>query len=408
MDVRTAAVPPVRTGIAEGSGLSADPAPSARPVAAIELVGIAKSFTSRRGTVSAVERVDLVIGEGEFFSLLGPSGCGKTTTLRMIGGFEQPTEGQILLHGKDVVGVAPNHRDVNMVFQSYALFPHMSVFENVAFGLRRKGVAKRDTDTRVREMLELVQLEGKADRRPRELSGGQQQRVALARALVNRPRALLLDEPLAALDLKLRQAMQLELKRIQREVGITFVFVTHDQNEALTMSDRLVVMNAGRIEQLGSPREVYEHPRTRFVAGFIGTSNFIRRRVQSMDGDVAVLDSGVDERIVVPGAGAVDARAGRPLDVTVRPEKIALTAVPPSGDRCAIRGRVDEVVYLGTSTQYAMRLRDGTSLTVFVQNAADATDLAIRGEEVWLSWLPEHSLALTDSGTDLAEPGGLL
>ncbi len=302
MDVQTAAVPPPRAGAAEGSEVSAEPAPSAGPGSAIELVGIAKTFASRRGTVAAVERVDLVIGEGEFFSLLGPSGCGKTTTLRMIGGFEDPTEGQILLHGKDVVGVPPNHRDVNMVFQSYALFPHMSVFENVAFGLRRKGVAKRDTESRVREMLELVQLEGKADRRPRELSGGQQQRVALARALVNRPRALLLDEPLAALDLKLRQAMQLELKRIQREVGITFVFVTHDQNEALTMSDRLVVMNAGRIEQLGSPREVYEHPRTRFVAGFIGTSNFIRRPVRSMEGDVAVLDSGTDERIVVPGA----------------------------------------------------------------------------------------------------------
>jgi spermidine/putrescine transport system ATP-binding protein len=295
-----------------------------------------------------------------------------------------------------------------MVFQSYALFPHMSVFENVAFGLRRKGVAKRDTDRRVRDMLELVQLEGKSDRRPRELSGGQQQRVALARALVNRPRALLLDEPLAALDLKLRQAMQLELKRIQREVGITFVFVTHDQNEALTMSDRLVVMNAGRIEQLGSPREVYEHPRTRFVAGFIGTSNFIRRPVRAMDGDVAVLETTGDERIAVPAARAVGAQAGRPLDVTVRPEKIALSAAPPGGDRCAILGRVDEVVYLGTSTQYAVQLRDGTSLSVFVQNASDARDLASRGEDVWLSWLPEHSLALADNGVDQPDPGDLV
>src|SRR3954454_7787291 len=256
------------------SGRSSD-TDEASGLPAIELVGIAKTFHSRRGRVAAVEHVDLIIGEGEFFSLLGPSGCGKTTTLRMIGGFEEPTRGQILLHGRDVVGVPPNHRDVNMVFQSYALFPHMSVYENVAFGLKRKGVDGGEVNRRVSEMLDLVQLEGKSDRRPRELSGGQQQRVALARALVTRPRALLLDEPLAALDLKLRQAMQIELKRIQREVGITFIFVTHDQNEALTMSDRLVVMNAGQIEQLGAPRDIYERPRTRFVAGFIGTSNLM-------------------------------------------------------------------------------------------------------------------------------------
>jgi spermidine/putrescine transport system ATP-binding protein len=216
----------------------------------------------------------------------------------MIGGFEEPTEGRILLHGTDVVGVPPNRRDVNMVFQSYALFPHMSVYENVAFGLERKSVPRAETRRRVAEMLELVELVGKSDRRPRELSGGQQQRVALARALVNRPRALLLDEPLAALDPKLRQAMQLELKCIQREVGITFVFVTHDQNEALTLSDRLVVMNAGRVEQLGSPREVYERPRTRFVAGFIGTSNLMTGRVRELNGSTAVLEAGADESLV--------------------------------------------------------------------------------------------------------------
>jgi len=364
---------------------------------AIELVGIAKSFHSRRGTVTAVERVDLVIGEGEFFSLLGPSGCGKTTTLRMIGGFEEPTEGQILLYGKDVVGVPPNHRDVNMVFQSYALFPHMSVFDNVAFGLRRKGVDKPESKRRVEEMLELVQLEGKSERRPQELSGGQQQRVALARALVNRPRALLLDEPLAALDLKLRQAMQLELKRIQREVGITFVFVTHDQNEALTMSDRLVVMNAGRIEQLGAPRDVYEHPRTRFVAGFIGTSNLLSRTVRSMDGTTAVLDAGADESLVVPDAAAAGARAGRPLDLTVRPEKITLSQRRPEGGFCTIRGTVNEVVYLGTSTQYAIRTGDDAELLVFVQNSSDSLDVAARGDAVWLCWRPEHSLALASN-----------
>jgi spermidine/putrescine transport system ATP-binding protein len=286
------------------------------------------------------------------------------------------------------------------VFQSYALFPHMSVFENVAFGLRRKGDRnKAEITRRVGEMLDLVQLEGKSDRRPRELSGGQQQRVALARALVNGPRALLLDEPLAALDLKLRQAMQIELKRIQREVGITFIFVTHDQNEALTMSDRLVVMNAGRIEQLGSPREVYEHPHTRFVAGFIGTSNLITGQVERMDGTTAILATGADEELRAPDAGAVGASIGQPLDLTVRPEKIVISAERPAAGRCAIRGRVAEVVYLGTSTQYAVRTTEGSELLVFVQNAADSSDIADRDQAVWLSWRPEHTLALAPSPT---------
>jgi len=366
-------------------------------VPAIELVGVAKEFHSRHGVVSAVDNIDLVIGEGEFFSLLGPSGCGKTTTLRMVGGFEEPTAGQILLHGVDVVSVPPNHRDVNVVFQSYALFPHMSVFDNVAFGLERKKVDRRSIKERVGQMLELVQLDGKATRRPRELSGGQQQRVALARALVNRPRALLLDEPLAALDLKLRQAMQIELKRIQREVGITFVFVTHDQNEALTMSDRLVVMNAGRIEQLGAPREVYERPRTRFVAGFIGTSNLISGTVERLDGTTAVLGTGPEEMLIAPDAVRVGAAVGNPLELTVRPEKIVLSQALPAGGQCRVRGQVSEVVYLGTSTQYAVRTADGSDLLVFVQNTADSTDMARRGQDVWLSWRPEHSLALADS-----------
>jgi len=371
---------------------------STEQVPAIELVGIAKRFHSRRGVVAAVERVDLTIGEGEFFSLLGPSGCGKTTTLRMIGGFEEPTEGQILLYGRDVVGVPPNHRDVNMVFQSYALFPHMSVHDNVAFGLRRKGVDGPEVKRRVNEMLDLVQLEGKSERRPRELSGGQQQRVALARALVNRPRALLLDEPLAALDLKLRQAMQIELKRIQREVGITFIFVTHDQNEALTMSDRLVVMNAGRIEQLGAPREVYERPRTRFVAGFIGTSNLITGTVERMDGGTAVIATPADEELTAPDADAAGAAVGQALDMTVRPEKIMITRGRPDAGRCAIRGRVSEVVYLGTSTQYAVKTADGSDLLVFLQNSSDSEDIAARDQDVWLSWRPEHTLALAQGG----------
>ena len=377
---------------------------SAGPVPAIELVGIAKRFQTRTGAVAAVERVDLVIGEGEFFSLLGPSGCGKTTTLRMIGGFEEPTEGQILLYGKDVVSVPPNHRDVNMVFQSYALFPHMSVAENVAFGLRRKSVPKAEITQRVGAMLELVQLDGKSDRRPRELSGGQQQRVALARALVNGPRALLLDEPLAALDLKLRQAMQLELKRIQREVGITFVFVTHDQNEALTMSDRLVVMNNGRIEQLGAPREVYERPATRFVAGFIGTSNLIEGTVASMDGTTAVLARAAGETITVPDAVRAGATVGARLHVTVRPEKISLGSDEPEAGRCALRGRVAEVVYLGSSTQYAVRLSDATELSVYVQNSSDSSDVAERDQDVWLSWRAEHTLALAESPAESGAP----
>jgi spermidine/putrescine transport system ATP-binding protein len=390
---------------------TAEAAPDARVVAkpttpdrqaAIQLIGIAKRFTSRHGAVTAVDTIDLVIGEGEFFSLLGPSGCGKTTTLRMIGGFEEPTGGQILLHGRDVVGIPPNRRDVNVVFQSYALFPHMSVYDNVAFGLERKRVDRQSIKQRVNDMLELVQLDAKANRRPRELSGGQQQRVALARALVNKPRALLLDEPLAALDLKLRQAMQIELKRIQREVGITFVFVTHDQGEALTMSDRLVVMNAGRIEQLGAPRDVYERPRTRFVAGFIGTSNIISGKVASMDGSTALLDTGADETILVPHATEAGATVGGPLDITVRPEKILIAAERPDSGRCAIRGRVTEVVYLGTSTQYDVNALGGAELRVFVQNAADSTDIAERGADIWMSWRPEHTLPLAADTSDLA------
>src|SRR6266516_3439674 len=368
----------------KSSGADGEPSPASRSasystdgvggVPAIELVGIRKSFHSRRGVVAAVDGVDLIIGEGEFFSLLGPSGCGKTTMLRMIGGFEEPTSGQILLYGKDVVGVPPNHRDVNMVFQSYALFPHMSVFDNVAFGLRRKSTSKSEITRRVGEMLDL---------------------------------------PLAALDLKLRQAMQIELKRIQREVVITFVFVTHDQNEALTMSDRLVVMSAGRIEQLGAPREVYERPRTRFVAGFIGTSNLMTGRVRELDGATAVLDCGVGESLLVPGATDVGAGVGAELDLTVRPEKIVISPDTPTAGWCALRGRVAEVVYLGTSTQYAVTIGDGTELSVFVQNSSDANDVADRDSDVWLSWRPDHSLVLAggpsasnsspDADHDLAE-----
>ncbi len=374
-------------------------------LAAIELIGVEKEFTGGGHAVRAVEHVDLRIAEGEFFSLLGPSGCGKTTTLRMIAGFEEPTAGRILLHGRDMVGVPPFRRDVNMVFQQYALFPHMDVFENVAFGLRRKKVGKDEIKRRVAEALALVELEGRERRKPRQLSGGQQQRVALARALVNRPRALLLDEPLGALDLKLRQAMQLELKRIQREVGITFVYVTHDQEEALTMSDRLVVMDAGRIEQLGSPRELYEHPATRFVANFIGTSNILTGRLEPR-GDIWSLSGpGPDQRVLV--ADPRHARPGQQVELAVRPEKIVLRAEhdPPPPGRTALRATVHEIVYLGTSTQYRTVTDGGTAVAVYRQNAS-ATPGAdvLTGQVGWLEWPPEHSYVLGGSTKEEALP----
>ncbi|MDX6743280.1 ABC transporter ATP-binding protein [Actinocorallia sp. A-T 12471] len=358
---------------------------------AIELVGLVKEFTSHGETVQAVKGVDMRIGEGEFFSLLGPSGCGKTTTMRMIAGFDEPTSGAVRLHGEDVTGVPPNRRDVNMVFQSYALFPHMSVADNVAFGLRRKGVGKAEAARKVSAMLETVGLAGREKRRPSELSGGQQQRVALARALVNDPRALLLDEPLAALDLKLRQTMQVELKRIQREVGITFVFVTHDQGEALTMSDRIAVMNDGRVAQLGSPREIYEHPASKFVAGFIGTSNLMSGKVTELRDGVAVIGLGDAERIVVAADGA---QVGADIELTVRPEKIDMRTEEPGADRSRLRGTVTEVVYLGTSTNYNVRTSLGADIVVFTQNASNANDIAVRGDSVWLSWEPRHSYAI--------------
>ncbi|HKB31775.1 MAG TPA: ABC transporter ATP-binding protein [Streptosporangiaceae bacterium] len=375
----------------------------AADVPAIELTNVSKDFHAHGEVVTAVRGVDLAIRQGEFFSMLGPSGCGKTTTMRMIAGFEECTTGSVFLYGRDVTGVPPNKRDVNMVFQSYALFPHMNVFENVAFGLRRRRIPGGEITSRVREMLGIVDLGGRDKRRPRELSGGQQQRVALARALVNRPRALLLDEPLGALDLKLRQAMQVELKRIQREVGITFVYVTHDQGEALTMSDRIAVMNDGVIEHLGTPREIYEHPATRFVAGFIGTSNLLTGRVSRVADGNAVIDVGPDERIVVP-LGEHHLSPGDDLELTVRPEKIGLSlARPPGlpGAHCLLRGKVTEVVYLGTATNFNVLTSTGAEVVVFIQNAAsvdDAVAAVRRDDAVWLSWQPEYSFAI-GSGT---------
>jgi spermidine/putrescine transport system ATP-binding protein len=357
---------------------------------AIELTGVVKEFHSGGEVIIAVGGLDLAIRQGEFFSMLGPSGCGKTTTMRIIAGFEEPTRGAVSLQGRDVTWDPPNKRDVNMVFQSYALFPHMSVFENVAFGLRRKRVHKDEISRRVGEMLEIVDLAGREQRRPRELSGGQQQRVALARALVNGPKALLLDEPLGALDLKLRQAMQVELKRIQREVGITFVYVTHDQGEALTMSDRIAVMNDGLIEHLGTPREIYERPANRFVAGFIGTSNLLTGEVSRITDGNAVVVVSPDEQVIVP-AGERTIAPSSQIEITVRPEKISISAGRPDSVGSVLRGTVTEVVYLGTSTTFTVRTTTGADMLVFQQNSASNTSDPVRGDSIWLSWDPQYS-----------------
>jgi len=347
----------------------------------------------------AVDHIDLEVREGEFFSLLGPSGCGKTTTLRMIGGFEQPTSGQIELQGRDVTWLAPYQRNVNTVFQNYALFPHLTIYENVAFGLRRKKVSSADIKTRVTEMLDLVELPGYEHRRPTQISGGQAQRVALARALVNRPAVLLLDEPLGALDLKLRKQMQVELKRIQQEVGITFIYVTHDQEEAMTMSDRIAVMNKGRYEQLGDPEVLYEKPRTRFVAGFLGVSNLLPAKPDGeADGYVGLrLEDGSPVR--VPKALLED-RVG-PIALGVRPEKIRLSETTDeiAAGRNRLAGAITDVSYLGVSTQYIVKLTDGHRVTVYEQNVQRATksELWTAGENVVLSWLPEHSFVVADA-----------
>lgn len=372
------------------SEMAGNDAAESSPGAAISLEGVVKTYRSGGEAVAAVRGVDLVIEQGEFFSLLGPSGCGKTTTMRMIAGFEEPTKGVVRLAGFDVTDVPPNQRDVNMVFQSYALFPHLTVAENVAFGLKRKKIGRAEIKHRVAEMLDLVQLGEHAKRKPSQLSGGQQQRVALARALVNRPRALLLDEPLAALDLKLRQAMQIELKRIQREVGITFVYVTHDQGEALTMSDRIAVMNGGLVEQLGTPAEIYERPATRFVAGFIGTSNVLSGTAESTVGELTEVRLSGGQLVLV-GNPLPD---GVAVDITVRPEKIRIDTDEPEPGTSRLRGTVTETVYLGSTTHYTVDIGDGTEIVAFQQNSADGEVVAQRASSVWLSWLPQHSYAL--------------
>ncbi|MET1231320.1 MAG: ABC transporter ATP-binding protein [Candidatus Limnocylindrales bacterium] len=357
----------------------------------VRLVDVTKSF----GDFNAVDHISLDVQDGEFFSLLGPSGCGKTTTLRMIGGFEQPTSGLIELQGQDVTWLPPYQRNVNTVFQNYALFPHLSIFENVAFGLRRKRVADAEIRTRVADMLELVELKGYDKRKPTQISGGQAQRVALARALINRPAVLLLDEPLGALDLKLRKQMQVELKRIQQEVGITFIYVTHDQEEAMTMSDRIAVMNKGRYEQLGQPEELYERPKTRFVAGFLGVSNLLHTRSDGSADGYAVCRLADETVIRVPAALIAGDGAH---SVGIRPEKVRLlelSETAPSGMNVA-RGVVRDTSYLGVSTQYIVDLRSGEKVTVYEQNVARTArdSLFDRGEEAQVVWSPDHTFVV--------------
>jgi spermidine/putrescine transport system ATP-binding protein len=358
----------------------------ARP--SVELSGVTKRF----GDVVAVRDLALEIPRGTFFTLLGPSGCGKTTTLRMVAGFEEPDEGRILLDGDDVRGLPPFKRPTNTVFQSYALFPHLSVEENVGFGLRRKGVARDEVRRRVVEELELVGLSAEAKRKPRQLSGGQQQRVALARALVNRPAVLLLDEPLGALDLKLRKGLQVELKRIQREVGITFLYVTHDQEEALTMSDQIAVMNRGVVEQLAPPEEVYERPKTTFVAGFIGVSNLMPGRVASANGGAPELE--LDSGVKVRAPGMEGLAPGERCYAVVRPEKLRIERAeePSTSDLARVEGFVESSVYLGTATQFIVRLPDGVAMTVLVPNTdeSERQRLPAAGTKVRLTWTSDH------------------
>ncbi|MEJ8642268.1 ABC transporter ATP-binding protein [Streptomyces sp. MS1.HAVA.3] len=365
----------------------------------VRLSGISKHY----GTFTAVHPLDLTIPQGSFFALLGASGCGKTTTLRMIAGLEEPSTGTVHLGDRDVTDLQPYKRPVNTVFQSYALFPHLNIFENVAFGLRRRGI--KSVKKQVDEMLELVQLGQFAQRKPHQLSGGQQQRVAVARALINHPQVLLLDEPLGALDLKLRRQMQLELKRIQTEVGITFVHVTHDQEEAMTMADTVAVMNGGRVEQLGAPAELYENPGTTFVANFLGTSNLIEASVESAGGasdDVVVAASGTTLRLPAARCATTPSTGGKLL-VGVRPEKISLVHADEehtiAAGRNKVPGRIAASSFIGVSTQFVIDSRVCPELEVYVQNIERDSRL-VPGAEVILHWNPEHTFGL-DAAQDI-------
>jgi spermidine/putrescine transport system ATP-binding protein len=360
----------------------------------VRLEHVTKSF----GETIAVDDLSLDVWRGEFFSLLGPSGCGKTTTLRMIGGFEETTSGTVYLGDTDVTGLPPFKRNVNTVFQNYALFPHLTIYENVAFGLRRKKVPDAEIKTRVGDMLELVELPGFEQRKPTQLSGGQQQRVALARALINHPQVLLLDEPLGALDLKLRKQMQIELKRIQSEVGITFIYVTHDQEEAMTMSDRIAVMRAGKIEQLGDPESLYERPETPFVAGFLGVSNLLEGEVAGREGGMVAIR--LNDGTVIRATSGADGQAS--VRLGVRPEKLRVSAGDGQAggtDDNAVEGTVLDASYIGVSTQYLVETRDGHRMTAYTQNleTAGLADLLTRGAKVRLTWQPRHTFVLAGS-----------
>jgi spermidine/putrescine transport system ATP-binding protein len=354
-----------------------------------------QEVTKRFGDFTAVDNVSLDIHEGEFFSLLGPSGCGKTTCLRMIAGFELPTLGDVKIENKSMGDTPPYRRPVNTVFQNYALFPHMTIYENIAFGLEMKRVSSSEIKSRVIEALEMVRLPQLADRRPRQLSGGQQQRIALARALVNRPKVLLLDEPLSALDLKLRKAMQLELKELQHQVGITFIFVTHDQEEAITMSNRIAVMSDGVVQQIGDPIEIYARPHNRFVADFIGETNFIEGQVAEVSPHQTqvALSGGVK----LPARFVAGLTPGQTVTVAVRPEKIALHTAPPSNGT-SIPATVNEAVYIGTDTRYTVRLAGEHEVVARLQNIGSALSdgrLFQRGEQVYLSWSLDSAMVLT-------------
>jgi spermidine/putrescine transport system ATP-binding protein len=359
---------------------------------AVELQGVAKRYAD----VAAVRGVSLTIREGEFFSLLGPSGCGKTTTLNLIGGFLEPDEGEVVIQGRAMTGIPPHRRPVNTVFQSYALFPHMSVAENIAFGLKMKRMSAAEIAGRVGRMLELTSLVGLGDRRPAQLSGGQQQRVALARALVNQPAVLLLDEPLGSLDLKLRKQMQLELSRIQREVGITFVYVTHDQEEAMTMSDRIAVMDRGAIAQVGSPQAIYERPASRFVADFIGASNVLPGRIRTAQAGLVVVRLQSGDEVRVPDAGGL--AEGAPVSVVVRPDRLEVRSGTPGESMNALAGRVTKVSYLGTYWQIVLVGSGGLGVTVHHRTGPGETGaLPTVGDTVYAVWLPAHALCFPES-----------
>ena len=374
------------------------------PVSDVRLDRVTKRF----GDVIAVDDLSLTIDRGEFFALLGPSGCGKTTTLRMIGGFEATSEGTISLGGINVTDLPPFKRNVNTVFQNYALFPHLNVYENIAFGLRRRKVTDGEIRGQVKFMLDLVDLPGYEKRRPHQLSGGQQQRVALARALVNNPQVLLLDEPLGALDLKLRKQMQLELKRIQTEIGITFIFVTNDQEEAMTMSDRIAVMRHGRIEQLGAPSDLYEQPRTEFVAGFLGVSNLLDGEVVGRTDSLAEVRLADGTVLRAPGSmvnGTDRVRIGiRPEKLRVQPLADGEVAAAESNTN-AIEGTVLDASYIGVSTQYLVQTADGHKLTVYAQNleTSGASEVLSDGQRVRLAWKPQHTFVIGSAAEPSAE-----